>query len=302
MATEITCSAFSLDVSEALYGTAKPTEVYFLLEYNERWEPEAFEDSSLPAPVKTHLAALLDTIPQARILLIRQKPRRVPTGIAFYVALTRERDPRLFAFSLARYEDLLALDIPALLADPAAYEAQRHSDPIALVCTHGRRDACCARHGVPVYEALSAQMGAGVWQTSHVGGHRFAANVLYFPHGLVYGRVTPENVHDITADYLDGRLVPGLLRGRAVYEPLVQAAEVLLRLETGITGLDALRLIHDQVPAPGVVRFAGPEEGTVHTVEVAADPAGVHIYGSCGDDATKAQAQYRLVRHTVEQA
>ena len=50
-----------------------------------------------------------------------------------------------------------------------------------LVCTNGKRDACCARDGLPVARALAALRPDEAWECSHLGGHRFAANVALAP-------------------------------------------------------------------------------------------------------------------------
>jgi hypothetical protein len=49
---------------------------------------------------------------------------------------------------------------------------------------------CCARLGVPLAQALAARHPGPVWETTPVGGHRFAANLVLLPHGLYYGPVT----------------------------------------------------------------------------------------------------------------
>jgi hypothetical protein len=51
-------------------------------------------------------------------------------------------------------------------------------EPIYLVCTHGRHDACCAVRGRPVAAALAAAYPERTWECSHIGGDRFAANVV----------------------------------------------------------------------------------------------------------------------------
>ena len=61
--------------------------------------------------------------------------------------------------------------------------------PIYAVCAHGTHDACCAIRGRPVAAALDQLRPGRVWECSHVGGDRFAANVLVLPSGVLYGRV-----------------------------------------------------------------------------------------------------------------
>ena len=68
------------------------------------------------------------------------------------------------------------------------------SAPQYFVCTNGQRDLCCARFGLPTYAALRERVGERVWQTTHVGGHRFAPNVLTLPQAALYGRVQPADV------------------------------------------------------------------------------------------------------------
>jgi len=103
-----------------------------------------------------------------------------------------------------------------------------------LVCTNGARDPCCALLGAAVVRALGARAVA----CSHLGGHRFAANVLVLPDNLLFGRVDAESA-GVIADELDaGRLPLDQLRGRCDLEPEQQAAEILLRRELDLFGVD----------------------------------------------------------------
>ncbi|WP_218926810.1 sucrase ferredoxin, partial [Priestia megaterium] len=59
--------------------------------------------------------------------------------------------------------------------------------PVILVCAHGRHDPCCAVRGLPVGRALGERWPEQVWECSHIGGDRFAANVVVAPDGVYYG-------------------------------------------------------------------------------------------------------------------
>ena len=116
-------------------------------------------------------------------------------------------------------------------------------EPVFCVCTHGRHDACCAELGRPAAAALAAEHPEHTWEVSHIGGDRFAANLLVLPDGLYYGRVAPADAPALAARHLDGHLDLDLLRGRSGFPFPVQVAELAVRRETGDTRLDAVRLV-----------------------------------------------------------
>ena len=290
----VSCSAFALSLDEPQFGNFKPATTWLLLEYDGRWEPEALPGSALPAPVKEQLQTFLATHTQSRALLIRQVPRLVSGGLQFFVA--QAVPPyRLYAFSLSRYEDLLDLNLSAIIAADPAFDGALHRAPLWLVCTHGRRDRCCARQGIPVYERLAALAGEAVWQSSHVGGHRFAANVLSFPRGLVYGRVSGDTAAALYDAEQAGTLLLAHYRARAAYPQPAQAAEYYLRQHTGQMALDAFDLqgIARQEGGEWAVTFS-TRSGPSRVVTVREQP-GPDTLVNCGDTQLSPSVQYVLV-------
>ena len=89
-----------------------------------------------------------------------------------------------------------------------------------------------------------------VWESSHIGGCRFAPAVVLFPHAFVLGAMAADDVAGIAADYRAGRVDPRWVRGRSVLAPAAQAAQHHARLATGETAVDALRVV-DVVAGPG---------------------------------------------------
>src|SRR5690606_14804931 len=157
-----------------------------------RWGHKAWEESSIDPAVRAAVDAQLAQIPGARLLLIKQKDPAAQ--LRFFVSvLTDDAAPRLYRFELPNYAALPGLDLLSIVAGAQQYDAQRTHEPLLLVCTNGQRDACCVLHGIAVYNALHRQFGAAVWESSHHGGHRFAANLLAFPSGRAYGRLRAEN-------------------------------------------------------------------------------------------------------------
>lgn len=69
--------------------------------------------------------------------------------------------------------------------------------PLVLVCTHGKRDQCCGILGGKVFAKLHSVRPAWLWQSSHLGGHRFAPTLLSLPDGMSYGRVPEEEAVEL---------------------------------------------------------------------------------------------------------
>ena len=82
-------------------------------------------------------------------------------------------DPRdILAWDLA---DLLGADAPTSTVTEAV-----------LVCTNARRDQCCALLGRPLVATFVDKPptpDTQIWETSHLGGHRFAPTFVDLPSG-----------------------------------------------------------------------------------------------------------------------
>ena len=69
--------------------------------------------------------------------------------------------------------------------------SHEEAEPMVLVCTHGIRDACCAVRGRPIVNTLARAFPDQVWESTHLGGHRFAGTLLSLPDGACFGRLDP---------------------------------------------------------------------------------------------------------------
>lgn len=295
------CSDLSLQADEPLYGTALQTQIYLLLEVDANWGAKALEESALPQPVKARLDDLSRQIPGLKTLLIKPHPRqRQPMGVRFFVAILSLLPPRLYEFQLDSHAGLLDLDIPAILAGDALYESHRREAPLYLVCTNGRRDLCCAHYGLPVFNALAATAPSSpqplVWQSSHVGGHRFAPNLLCLPHGLMYGRVGVNTALAILEADREGRMVLASVRGRVSDPPVVQAAEYFLRQKNLQDRLDFCRLVAVQQGSPGewLVQFRIYPADTLLSVGVSMEVSQEQVFESCSLDKTTSVTRYKF--------
>jgi hypothetical protein len=148
-------------------------------------------------------------------------------------------------------------------------------EPLYLVCTNARHDPCCAEYGLPVARALRQAVGLRAWECSHIGGDRFAANLVCLPEGVYYGRVGPLDGPRVAAAHLDGRVELDHYRGRSCHSFVVQAAEYFARRELGLLGVhDLVAERHDRLD-DGVhrVEFAARDRRpVVAEVVVTADP------------------------------
>lgn len=230
------CSLRSLAADEPLAGTASTIRHWLLIEHAGPWGRDGLLDARLPEGLGRELRAL-ERRTDSRVLLIR-KPSRVPeyddgTVVCFAVD-TRD--------AWMGYQVLDGIERSTLL-DPRERSDffDPEGEPLFVTCTHGRRDPCCAERGRPLAEGLAVSFPDLTWESTHVGGDRFAGNLVAFPHGLYFGRVAPEEGSEIVRGYAEGRIARlDRYRGRSSDPPHVQAAEIALRGRMGLDRIDAV--------------------------------------------------------------
>lgn len=265
-----------LNHTEAMWGTAEPVDVWLLLEYKPTWRTKTVTDNDLAKETKRWLEATVAGI-EAAGFKVRPQFVRQPELARADTRLLVGVDERLLHFSGVGYDFLQDLDVLSIIQAPHQYP--QLSEPQYFVCTNGQRDLCCSKFGLPSYHALRQRVGERAWQTSHLGGHRFAPNVLVFPQGVLYGRVTLESVDEFLAATEAHDVDFSHLRGRARYPAHVQAAEAAL----GVSGLKLLHVAGDDKAAQ--VTFAGSEDLLKTSVKRAVEP--LSVLKSCSADETE---------------
>jgi hypothetical protein len=231
-------------------GTASTVRSWLLLEDPGPWGRDALRDARLPERVGLELQRRCRAA-GVRPLLIRRASSNASSaasssgGLACFAIRSGPEPPWIERTRLAKATDTLDLDLPSLgRGVRLGFEAV--DAPLFLVCTHGRRDVCCAERGRPVARALASAVPGATWESSHVGGDRFAGNVVAFPHGLYLGRVRPDEAAGVALAYADGRVSLLHLRGRSCYPMPVQAAEHALRTREGFDRVDDVGLERTQ--------------------------------------------------------
>jgi hypothetical protein len=261
------CAALARALDEPLPGTAPAALRWACLEHRGAWPAEitAHRDDAVRAFLARATAAGF------RPLLVR-RPARRPTDGPTRVFLTDTAPPRARTTVVRVVDpaDLAAIRLPApgpsLPGEPVA-------DPMLVVCTHGRRDRCCAVDGRALARAVEATGASDVWECTHLGGHRFAPTALVLPTGYVYGRLDAAGALAAQKAAGVGEVEPALCRGRSTWSGAGQVAELAVRAATGLRDADALRI--EAESDDGVVLVAG-RDGRRWSVSVRPAP-------SCGD-------------------
>jgi len=287
------CSTAALHRGDPLAGTAPVASRWLLVEHQGPWAKKPTDTEPLFGAVGAEVDARAASF-GGKVLLVRRPGRRAPGAEEhhwFAVDTVRRTWVRGTWRSAA---DLLE----AARALGAALSAS-HEDaaPMVLVCTHRIRDACCAVRGRPIVNTLARAFPDQVWETTHLGGHRFAGTLLTLPDGACFGRLDPATAVAVVEAHRQGRTDPQHLRGTTRWDPAVQAALVAALDAHGPASADDL--------VPGVVDVDGdrttvevigreplPERVVVDVVTEALPDAAL----SCGDRPKAHVAQRASVR------
>ncbi|QLY34168.1 sucrase ferredoxin [Nocardia huaxiensis] len=275
------CSAASQDIP--LPGSATHITGWLCVEQPGAWGRDVIGDEVLGPEITAELAARTKAA-HVRPTLIRRPGRNEFTGVrTVLLARTSAEDTWCERFEITDLKQLLDLDLH-LINGPAPGIGARVTDPLTLVCAHGKRDQCCALLGRPIAARLAAAYPDQVWECSHTGGHRFAPAMVLLPSGLTYGRVDADAALTAVAAARRGHISLDGLRGHSFHTPVEQVAELAVAqrlIDENYTLRDqpeADALPGDTAGLPGQVRTADTcvalGDLTVAPAEV--DPATSH--------------------------
>jgi (2Fe-2S) ferredoxin len=205
--------------ADPLAGSAPPARRWLLLEHPGPWRIDAIAGAGIESGV---LSTLVEKAGSATRILLVRRPGRIDRGTRRRWILTG-LDSGTLTGHWRNDQDLLdAADALTAAAPPPLEPPQ----PVILVCTHGIHDVCCALRGRPVAQALASRWPDLVWECSHIGGDRFAPNVVVLPDGFYYGNLDPDSAMATVETHLAGTVLADRLRGMARFLPPVQAAVI----------------------------------------------------------------------------
>ncbi len=236
-----------------MYGTASTATSWILVEQLGPWGWDAVVQNRLSRSVARALRSVMREL-SIRVVLIRRPGRSpAPRGRHCYLIHSGPDSPWIEHAVLGRLEDLFDADLAQLAAGGPTGLGSVETDPLLLICTNGARDRCCAERGRPLAVALGREYDDRVWECSHIGGDRFAPNLVCLPHGLYFGRVPPEDGARIAHEVEAGVLDLDHYRGRSCYPFEVQAAEYFARRQWSLTHIDDLRPVRRTEVGPGEI-------------------------------------------------
>ncbi len=241
MSNDFACALAAVDRGEPLFATASQVRGWLLVEVRGSWGVDAIHESALGEHVPRRWKDQLGTR-GLRVVCIRTHARRDVEGVRLFTCTVPRAGggPAVLwhreVSSLADVAD--ATEGIAANAEPGVGWS-RADQAVFLVCTNGRHDQCCANLGRPlVRELRQSSWAEQVWESSHVGGDRFAANVVALPQGLYFGRVDPSVAPTLLGALDHGRLDLERFRGRTSLSFAQQAVEHFVRLEFDVDGID----------------------------------------------------------------
>lgn len=237
------CSDASTERAEPMLATGSQVRGWLLIEVKGAWGEDAIHASALGPFVPRHWKEELKRR-HLRAVCIRSAARDDADDVRLYTCAA----PRPGSSPAVLWQR----EVPTLadVADAAAGLGidrepgpgwERAPQPVILVCTNGRHDQCCANRGRPLVRVLRDSPWADrVWECSHVGGDRFAANLVVLPDSVYFGRVEPEQATALLSALDDRRIPLANFRGRTSYSLAEQAVEHFVRSELGIEAADGV--------------------------------------------------------------
>ena len=101
-------------------------------------------------------------------------------------------------------------------------------------------------------DAVAADPRLDAWECTHLGGDRFAANLLWLPSGRLFGNLTAATTGRVVDAAVSGGVVLEHFRGRCGDPPATQAAQWLLMRHLGEDRPSRVRVVMvGPVPGPG---------------------------------------------------
>ena len=271
-------------------ATAARIDVWILVELPITWGRDPITEAALPQIVRDALKRASREIPRSRVVFIRKRVECLgPTRV--YVVRSAPH-AGVTQLDLDSLEDVATVPFVSIANDTASPAAR----PLVLVCTHGQHDSCCGRRGYPLFDALRQHDDIDLWQCSHIGGDRFAANAVVLPWGIYYGPVEPRDAGALVDSLSREEIFLPAYRGRCSFAKPVQAAETFVRRETNTLARDAFQLLSREKLEHGRIQVRLRDtSGTIHEVTIERSDSAETALLTCTASTATNVPQFRMV-------
>jgi hypothetical protein len=243
MSPSYVCSLASAERDEPMFATGSSVRGWVLVEVPGAWGEDAIHESAFGEFAPQHWKDDLKRR-HIRVVCIRSHERVGATDVRVFACAARrpgQRPALLWRRDVASLADVVPTIEELRVDQRPSPEWEREPERLLLVCTNGRHDQCCANLGRPLVRALRESRWANrFWECSHIGGDRFAPNLVVLPDSLYFGRVEPDSATTVLSALDDGRIDLSRFRGRTCFSLAEQAVEHFVRRELAIDAIDGV--------------------------------------------------------------
>lgn len=232
------CSLNSINSDEKIFATASHFTKLLLVEYNFPWAENPLLENQLSVEVNNFLNQINNPKSLTRVLFIKNKIKS-KNLISVFAINNIATEPFTNYFSFSDYNSILNINEREFFS---AKNQTRFDEPLYLVCTNGKKDKCCSKFGIPIYKQLLL-LNPNVWECTHVGGDRFAPNVIHLPYCYFYGQLSINSVNEFYLTTSSKKIFTQNLRGRSAYNKKSQAAEFFLRKELDDNNFESTKIV-----------------------------------------------------------
>ena len=220
------CSFLCRQSGEPLAGTAPFAEHFVFISWPKKyWEYEALESKGgFPTGLKQWM---------------KEKSKisgKISIRLASQAKLENDKVELFIYPGKWYYSNVLPKEIPEVLEShfqhykTSDFSCKKIEREQIFICTHGRHDKCCAKFGQELadkmrYHVSRQNSDVEVWDSSHLGGHRFAATMIDFPTGRAYGHLRADEVPNFLASRKAALVFGAAYRGSVFLSGLEQVAE-----------------------------------------------------------------------------
>ena len=286
------CSLNSTDLQEDIFATASYFTKLLLVEYNFPWPEDPLTNNLLPQEVNDYLLHFKKASRANRVLFVKNK-QKANLQINVFAINNLWEQPYTNHFILTDHKELLNFSETALFSQT---HENKFPELMYLVCTNGKRDKCCSKFGVPIFKQLS-QLAGNVWECTHVGGDRFAPNVLALPYCIFYGALSIEDLPALVELTNGQKIFLKKYRGRSCNTMIEQAAEYYLRHQQNNLNIFDYEIVNSGENSPGYfeVEFRNTNTGALKLIKIKRGQALIKRRLTCNSAKEEYPLTYQLM-------